>query len=61
MKTPEQKVRPHAQYYSAPQLKKNKNTIQLQCALFCAPFYNSNKKPQPYETEFKKMSVKENS
>ena len=26
MKIPEQKLRPHSQYYSALQLKKNKNT-----------------------------------
>ena len=26
-------------------------TIQLQCASCCAPFYNSNKQPQPYKTE----------
>ena len=51
MKTPEQKIRPHAQHYSAPQLKKNNNTIKLQCASLCAPFHNSNKKPHPYKTK----------
>ena len=51
MKTPEQKVRPQTQYYSSPQLKKNKNTIQLQCASFYTPFHNSNKKTHPYKTK----------
>ena len=51
MNIPEQKPRPHSEYYSAPQLKKNENTMQLQCASLCAPFRNSNKKADPYKTK----------
>ena len=31
-------------------LKVSGGTIQLQCTLFCAPFHNSSKQPQPYKS-----------